>query len=279
MIAIRRNSLALLLIAAFASPDRGAFAQQSGILKDVGFDQHLSEQIPLDIPVRDESGKTVRLGSYFGKRPVILSMVYYECPLLCNQELNGLTRALRALNMEPGKDFEVVTVSFNPLETPELAAKKKARYMKSYDHAGGESAWHFLVGDEQATRMLAQSIGFRYQYNPKNKQAPYAHAAGIVVATPEGKIAHYFFGISYSARDLKLALTEAGNGKIGSPVEQIMLFCYDFDPLTGKYTLAVTRLLQVLGTAMVAILATFIGVMLFRDHRRGAVAPAPSPEN
>ena len=206
---------------------RAGQASGGSVASKVGFDQKLDAQVPLDIPLRDEAGKPVRLGDFFGERPVILTLVYYECPMLCNEVLNALTRGLKGLTFDVGDQFEVVTVSIDPAETPELAARKKAGYLRRYGRPGAERGWHFLTGDEGSIRKLAQSVGFRYVYMPESKQ--YAHAAGIVLLTPRGRVARYFFGISYAPRDLRLGLTEASAGKIGSPIDQMLLFCYQFD--------------------------------------------------
>jgi protein SCO1 len=264
------SSLVLTALAVLASPCLGQLQSQS-ILQDVGFDQKLNMELPLDATFRDETGRSVALGDYFGKRPVILTLVYYECPMLCTQELSGLVRSLKTLSYTPGNEFEIVTVSISPTETPALAAKKKDRYLRSYDHPGAERGWHFLTGDESSIRRLAQATGFRYTYNPKTKL--YAHAAGLAIATPMGRIARYFYGISYPARDLKLGLVEAGSGKIGSPIDKILLLCYAFDPSTGRYTFAIMSTIRVLGVATFGSLATFILFMVRRDQRR-ANAPA-----
>jgi protein SCO1/2 len=241
------------------------------VASKIGFDQKLDAQVPLDIPLKDEAGRPVRLGDYFGERPVILTLVYHECPMLCNEVLNALTRGLKGLTFDVGDQFEVVTVSINPAETPELAAAKKAGYLRRYGRPGGASGWHFLTGDEGSIRRLAQSVGFRYVYMPESKQ--YAHAAGIVLLTPQGRVARYFFGISYAPRDLRLGLTEASAGKIGSPVEQMLLFCYRFDPTTGKYTFAIMNVLRLLATATALALGGYVATMLWRERRRARAAP------
>ena len=209
--------LALVATALLGALSPHARGQSFGgsVASKIGFDQKLDAQVPLDIPLKDEAGKPVRLGDFFGERPVILTLVYHECPMLCNEVLNALTRGLKGLTFDVGDQFEVVTVSINPAETPELAAAKKAGYLKRYGRPGAERGWHFLTGDEGSIRRLAQSVGFRYVYMPESKQ--YAHAAGIVLLTPRGRVARYFFGISYAPRDLRLGLTEASAGKIGSP--------------------------------------------------------------
>jgi protein SCO1 len=261
------------MLALLAAPCPAQTGQGPGILQKVGFDQNLNASLPLDAPLRDESGRAVKLGDYFGKRPVIVTLVYYECPLLCTQELNGLLRTLRTLSYTPGNEFEIVTLSISPTESPELAAKKKTHYLRSYNHPGAERGWHFLTGDESSISRIAQSAGFRYSYNPKTKL--YAHAAGLLVATPQGRISRYFFGLSYPARDLRFSLIEAGAGKIGSAIDKILLLCYEFDPSSGRYTFAIMSVLRVCGVATFASLATFIFLMVRRDLRKArAVAVA-----
>ena len=239
-------------------------------LRDVGIDQKLNTQMPLDLVFMDETGRTVKLGDYFGRKPVILSFAYYECPMLCTLVLNGLLKALRVTSLDIGTDFEVVNISFNPKETPQLAAAKKAGYIREYGRPGADRGWHFLVGDEESIRKATQAAGFRYKYIPDLKQ--YAHASGIMVLTPEGRFSHYYYGIEYSARDLRLGLVEASENKIGSPVDQVLLFCFHYDPMTGKYGLAITRIMQVLGIVTAVLLAAFIAVMLRRERRANAHA-------
>lgn len=234
-------------------------------LREVGIDQKLGAPVPLDLTFRDESGAAVQLQQYFGKKPVILSFVYYECPMLCTQVLNGLLESLRTLSFEAGKQFEIVTVSFDPGETPKLAADKKASYLKQYKRAGAETGWHFLTGDTASIRQLTQAAGFRYQYDPATDQ--FAHASGIMVLTPQGKMARYFYGIEYSGRDLRLALVEAAENKIGSPVDALLLYCFHYDPLTGKYGLVIMNVLRLAGVATVIVLGTFMIVMFRRDRR------------
>lgn len=244
--------LALLAVAVAAQPSRPI---KPG---DIGFDQRLDEQVPLDLAFRDESGKTIRLGDYFNRKPVILALVYYQCPLLCNQVLNGLAGALKALSFEAGKEFEVVVVSFNPRETPELAAAKK----ENYTRAGASGGWHFLTGDPKPIEALTQSVGFRYAYDPMLNQ--YAHASGVVVLTPKGRVARYFYGIEYAPRDLRFGLIEAAEERIGSPVDQVLLLCYQYDPATGKYSATVMKSLR-LGGVLTLI---GIAVLLFALNRK-----------
>jgi protein SCO1/2 len=225
--------------------------------------------VPADGLFRDETGKTVALRQYLGK-PVILNLVYYQCPTLCSQTLNGLTRSMKPLSLEPGKDFNVVTVSIDPTETPELARRKRKAYLKRLDRPGAERGWHFLTGEEPAIRALADSVGFRYSYNPRTKL--YAHAVGIVILTPNGEVARYLYGIDFPPKELQFALTEASAGKIGSPIARVLLLCYDYDAATGRYTLAIVRLIRVFGIITALAVGFYVGVMLLRERRSGGVA-------
>jgi len=226
----------------------------------------LNEQLPLDLTFRDETGKTVQLREYFGEKPVILALVYYDCPMLCTLVLNGVLRSLRTLSFTVGHEFNVVTVSFNSKDTPTLAAAKKETYLQGYARRGAEAGWHFLTGEEEAIQRLTHTIGFRYTYDPQSGQ--YAHASGIIVLTPQGKIARYFYGIEYAPRDLRLGLVEASANTIGSPVDQILLFCYHYDPQTGKYGLIIMNALRLAGVATVLSVGTFMLVMFRRDRRQ-----------
>jgi len=225
-------------------------------LKKVDFEQKLGAQVPLDLPFRDEAGRPVQLRQFFDGKPVILTLVYYECPMLCTEVLNGLVKALRVLALEPGRDFVIVTVSFNPAEKPALAASKKATYLERYQHAGAADAWHFLTGDETAIRVLTEAVGFHYVFDPKLNQ--YAHPTGIMVATPEGRLSKYLYGIEYGPRDVRLALVEASDHKIGSAVDRLLLYCYHYDPASGKYGLAVLRIVRLAGVLTLVVLGGFI---------------------
>ncbi|MBA2301168.1 MAG: SCO family protein, partial [Acidobacteria bacterium] len=204
-----------------------------GLLSRIGIDQRLNEQVPLDLSFVDESGREVKLREYFGKRPVLLALVYYECPMLCTQVLNGVTGALKVLNFDVGKEFDVVAVSINPREGPGLAAAKKQAYLDRYGRPHTAAGWHFLTGREENIRALANAVGFRYEYDEEIKQ--YAHGAGVELLTPTGLIARYFYGIEYSQRDIRLGIVEAADEKIGSAIDHVMLLCYHYDPTTGKY--------------------------------------------
>jgi protein SCO1/2 len=236
------------------------------VLKKVDIEQRLGNQVPLDLKFRDESGREVRLGEYFAKgKPVALTLVYYECPMLCNQVLNGAVGAFQGLSFTAGKEFEVVTVSFDPREGPELAAKKKETYLRRYKREGAEQGWHFLTGDKASIDALAESVGFRYVWDEQSQQ--FAHASAVMVATPQGRLSHYFYGIDYAPRDLRLALVEASEGKIGSPVDALLLFCYHYDPAAGRFA-PVMGVLRVAGVLTVAGLVALILYLRRKSKRR-----------
>ncbi len=233
------------------------------LLKQVRFDQELNHSIPLDLVFTDENGRTVQLGQYFGSKPVILTLVYYTCPMLCTQVLNGLDRALENIPPTVGKDFNVVTVSIDPRDTPVLAAAKQAMYAGMYGRPGAAHGWNFLVGTQPEIKQLADAIGFRYAYDPDSKQ--YAHAAGIVVLTPQGRVSRYFYGVEYRERDLRFALDQASGGKIGSPIERALMYCYHYDPHTGKYDLLISKIIKIASGLTVAI-GGIILVFFFRGE-------------
>jgi protein SCO1/2 len=243
-------------------------------LREIGFDQNLDQRVPLDTALVDETGRTVHLGDYFGARPVILVFAYYECPMLCTQVINGLSSAMGVLSLDPGKDFEIVTVSFDPRDTPASAAAKKATYLERYRRPGAAAAWHFLTGDEASVRRLTKAAGFRYVWDEQTKQ--FAHPTGVIVLTADGRLARYLFGIEYGPRDLRLALVEASAGKVGTPVDALLLYCYHYDPLTGRYGLIIMRAMRLAGGATVLALGGFIFLMLRRD-RAGASASGSNP--
>jgi len=236
-------------------------------LREIGFDQHLDESLPLDISFADEQSRPVRLRDYFGVRPVVLALVYYDCPMLCTQVLNSLTSALATLSLDAGKDFDVVIVSFDPREKPSLAAAKKRSYLERYKRPGADAGWHFLTGEKASIDRLTSAVGFRYVWDDTLKQ--FAHPTGIVVLTPDGRLARYLFGVEYWPRDLRFALIDASAGKIGSPVEQVLLYCYHYNPETGRYGFIVMRAVRLAAAATVLALGAFITVMIRRD-RRGA---------
>jgi protein SCO1/2 len=271
-----------LLLIAYCLPP-AAFAQyaqppQAGVssndvpfaLRDIGIDQRLNEQLPLDLSFRDERGQTVRLGDYFGKRPVFVSLVYYNCPKLCNLVLNGLVGGLKTLPYTVGKEFDVVTVSFDPRETAADAAAKKELVQHDYarpaDAASFAAGWHFLTGDKASIDALANSVGFKYAFDTASNQ--YAHASGVMIATPQGKLSHYFYGIEYAPRDLKFGLVEASEGKIGSAVDKLTLYCFHYDPTTGKYGPAIMNIMRLTGVATVVGLVILI--MVLQRRRRHA---------
>jgi protein SCO1/2 len=260
--------------AAFLSLAPGAAAQLASdpmqsagvrpeLLKHVSIDQKLNETIPLNLTFRDENGAPVRLAQFFGKKPVILTLVYYNCPNLCTQVLNGVESGLKELPMDIGKQFDVVTISIDPTDSHVLAKVKQEMYVGMYGRPGAAQGWHFLTGDEPQIKRLADAVGFRYAYDPNTKQ--FAHYSGIMLLTPEGKISRYFYGIQYPSRDLRLGLVEASEGKIGTPADQILLFCYHYDPSTGKYGLLISHVIQAGGALTVLILGIAI-LLLFRGE-------------
>jgi protein SCO1 len=258
--------LSSILVAVPAAAHHTEAHQPPGVLREVAFDQRLNAHVPLDLPFRDEAGNVVQFGDYLGEKPLILTLSYYHCPMLCPLVLDGLLRTLRALAFTVGDQFNVVTVSFDPGEPPALAATKKVHYARGYGRDGAGAGWHFLTGEAAAIEQLTQAVGFRYAYDTARDQ--YAHAAGIVILTPRGRIARYFYGLEFSPRDVRLALVEAATNTIGSPVDQLLLYCYQYDPATGGYTLVVRRVLQLAGVATVLGLGGFMAVMFHRDRRK-----------
>jgi protein SCO1/2 len=244
------------------------YTKDEAFLKEIAFDQKLGAQLPLDLPFTDDTGKAVRLGDYFGQRPVVMLITYYNCTMLCPLLLDGLVRSLRPLSFDIGKQFTVLTVSINPKETPSIAASRKELYVQRYGRPGADRGWHFLTGTADAIAALTQPIGFRFVYDKKKDE--YAHASGIVIFTPEGKAARYLYGVEFSPRDMRLALIEATNHTIGNPVDQIMLYCFHYDPLTGKYGVVIMNVIRLAGSATVAVLGTFMFVMFRRDRRKTA---------
>ncbi len=238
------------------------------LLRDVGIDQKLNSQIPLDLVFRDEAGSEVRLGQYFGQKPVVLVLAYYDCPMLCTIVLNGVLHSLKELKYNVGQEFEVVTVSFDPSEKPSLAAAKKAIYVGLYGRPNAGAGWHFLTGEEPSIRQLTQAVGFRYNYDPQTKQ--YFHATGIMVVTPDGRLARYFYGIQYPSGNLRLGLVEASEGKIGSPVDQLLLYCSQYDPATGKYSVIVSHILKLAALATVLSLGGLVLAMSLGKKRAAA---------
>jgi len=263
--------MAVLLGMLFFGLPVGMFAQDNASvlprqLRGVGIDQRLNNQVPLNLKFRDESGQTVTLASYFGKGPVILSLVYYTCPMLCTMAENGLLNTLRDVSFNIGEQYQVVTISIDPTETPEMAMGKKAVYVGLYGRPAAKHGWHFLVGDEPSIRTLANAVGFHYNYIPETRQ--YAHATGITVLTPQGKVSRYFYGIVYPARDVRLALVEASDEKIGSPVDAVLLYCCQYDPGSGKYSVVIARVLRLAGLVTILSMGTLI-FALSRGKRQG----------
>jgi protein SCO1/2 len=241
-------------------------AHKLDAFRNVGIDQKLNSQLPLQLTFKDETGQTVTLGKYFTTKPAVLALVYYDCPMLCDMVLNGVVRAISEISLKPGKDFQIVTVSFNPSETWQLAASKKANYIEKLGHPEAAQGWHFLTGDDAAIRQLADAAGFRYNYNPETKQ--FAHAAGIMVATPEGKISRYYYGVSFPPRDIRFGLIEASNDKIGTPVDQVLLYCFHYDPVTGKYGMVIRNVIRVMGSLTVGALGILLFVLMRGEREK-----------
>ena len=258
--------ITLVILAVLAAAPASAQPLDSTVGSNIGIEQHLDEQVPLEATFRDENGKAVQLAELMQHgRPVVLSLVYYECPMLCTQVLNGSLRSLRVLSLDVGSDFDVITVSIDPGETPALARQKKAEYVSRYKREGADQGWHFLTGDSEQIERLAEAVGFHYEYDEETDL--FVHASGIMVLTPTGRLARYFYGIEYSPKDLRLGLVEASENRIGSPVDQVLLLCYQYDPATGKYGFMIMNALRLAGGATVAILAILIIGMIRRDRR------------
>ncbi len=280
---LRQIALATVLVVVAAvcpAAGQGAVGSEPGdpsdrlpkALEGVSYAQRLGDQVPADLPFVDETGKAVRLGDYYGRRPIVLALAYYECPMLCTQVLSGMTAGLKGLRFNAGQEFEVVVVSIDPGEGPGLAAAKKASYLAHYDREETAAAWHFLTGRKADIDRLARTVGFSYSYDEKTDQ--YAHAAGLSILTPEGTIARYFFGIDFAPRDLRLGIVEAADRKIGSAVDTALLYCYHYDPATGTYGLMVMRLVRIAG--ILFVLAMVAGWMVLRRReRRGLYGGAP----
>jgi len=270
---------------ALAAPARAQLSDPSQnigvrpeLLNQAGIDQKLNNQVPLNLTFRDEHGAKVELGQFFAGKPVVLTLVYYTCPMLCTQVLNAVDRSMETMPLEIGKDFNVVTVSIDPSDSATVADAKHALYAGMYQgttgRKGAQSGWHFLTGDEPQIKALADAVGFRYAYDPESKQ--FAHASGIMVLTPDGKVSKYFYGVTYSARDLRLGLVDASQEKIGTVADQVLLFCYHYDPHTGKYGLIVSRTLQLGGGATVLIGGIFL-FFLFRGEHYELPRAVPPP--
>jgi protein SCO1/2 len=241
------------------------------VLREVGYEQRLGEQVPLDIVLRDETGAPVRLADAVAGRPAVLSLVYYECPMLCTLTLNGLVSALTALPYEPGREFSLITVSFDERERPEQAQKRKQAYLSRYKRPGADRSWHFLTGDRAQLQRLTQAVGFRYAWDERTRQ--FAHPAGVVVLTPDGRIARYLYGVEYAPKDLRLGIVEASEGRIGSPVERLLLYCYQYDPAQGRYGAAVLRIVRAAGVVTLLAVVGFVTLALRRERQGHAARP------
>ena len=270
-----RRILFTLLIALAASTEALAQSMTQGImsppasvrpayLQNVGIEQHLNAQVPPDLAFVDDTGRAVKLGDYFGKKPLILNLVYYNCTMLCGEALAGLSASMKMIKFDAGKEFEVVTVSFDPRETPDLAAAKKKDYLKRYGRPGAEAGWHFLTGSADSINALTKAVGFQYQYDAAKNQ--YAHATAIMVLTPQGRISRYFYGVDFPPKDLRLGLVEASTEKIGNPVDQVLLYCYHYDPAVGRYGAVVSNMLKLGGAATILLLGGLL-LLLFRLDR------------
>jgi protein SCO1 len=284
--AVRLISGLALTAAAFAQPGQPAPAQPSyslqsgnlkpalpGELQGVGIDQKLDAQVPLDLVFHDEAGRDVALSSFFqGNKPVMLAPVYYRCPMLCTQILAGVESALKVISLNPGKDFEVVAFSIDPKDSPETAAAKKQLYLHRYGRPDTANGWHFLTSDARTSKALADAVGFHYKYDPKTDQ--YAHASGIMALTPDGHVSKYFYGVEYAARDVRLGLVEASRDKIGTPVDQILLFCYHYDPATGKYGAMTLTILRAAGAGFTIVCGAFLLIAIRKDVRKSRRAAA-----
>jgi protein SCO1/2 len=250
---------------------------QAKLLANVHFNQKLGAQVPLDLPFTDDAGRRIVLGDCLHDRPTILVLAYYRCPMLCNQVLEGLARSLKAVDLKPGADFDVVVASFDPSDTVDLAAGKKKSVLAAYNRKADPAGWYFLVGEHKSIAALADAVGFGFQYDPATNQ--FAHASGIMVVTPAGRVSHYFFGIDYPTRDVRLALVEASAGRIGNAVDQLLLYCFHYDPLTGRYGLAIMRLIRAGGALTVLGLAAFIWTSLRRERRGRQLTPDAAADN
>lgn len=249
-------------------PSQAAGTGLPDALNNIGIEQKLGEQLPLDVEFKDESGRTAKLSEYFGKgRPVIVAFVYYECPMLCNEVLNGLTGSLKGISFEAGKEFDVVAISFDARENekPELAKNKKASYMTRYGRPGSETGWHFLTGTTDSIDRVTKAAGFGFEWDEKSNQ--FAHAGGVMIATPEGKLARYFYGIDYSPKDLKFGIMESAESKVGNAAEQLLLYCYHYDPSTGKYGLAILSIMRI-GAVLTLLGMGAMGLVFWRRNKR-----------
>jgi protein SCO1/2 len=265
----RTGTVAVALLLALAAGPVRAETSLPRVLRGVGFDQRLNEQVPLDLEFTDEAGRAVHLGDYFQGKPVILVLAYYKCPMLCTQVLNGLVQALLGVPFDAGREFQVVVVSFDPREKPPLAAAKKHTYLERYGRPGAEGGWHFLTGEEGPIHCLTEAVGFRYTYDPKNDQ--FAHASGVMVLTPAGKLSRYFYDVSYSPRDVRLGLVEASENRIGSPADQVLLYCFHYDPAEGKYGPVIMNFVRLGGVLTMLGIGIFVAVLRRQERRHPPV--------
>ncbi len=251
------------------SSQGGQVDNPPAILKSVGIDQHLNYQLPLDLAFTDDTGKLVPLSTYFGKVPAIFLLVYYRCPMLCSEELEGLTSALKMISFRPGKDFNIVVISIDPDETTAMAAAKKAEYLKMYGHPETADGWHFMTGTQANIDQITSAVGFRYVKLkvPGSNVTQFAHASALEIVTPKGKVAQYYMGVEYSPKDMLLGLDEASSNQIGSPVDNILTYCYHYDPTTNTHDLIISRVVQIGGLFTILILGGFMLVMFRRDYR------------
>jgi len=233
-------------------------------LTNVGIEQHLDGQVPADLAFVDDTGRPVKLGDYFGKKPLILNLVYYNCHMLCGEALAGLSASMKMIKFDVGNEFDVVTVSFNPKETPQVAAQKKADYLKRYGRPNASAGWHFLTGPPESINALTKAVGFQYQYDATKDQ--YAHATAIMVLTPQGRISRYFYGVDFPPKDLRMGLVEASEGKIGNAVDQVLLYCYHYDPVAGKYGAVVSNMLKIGGGLTILLVGGLILILIRLDR-------------
>jgi protein SCO1/2 len=240
-------------------------SQTPNVLDRVAFEQRLGEALPLDLPFKDEHGRAVRLREYWGQKPVVLAFVYYQCPMLCDQVLNGLASALDVLDESVGREFDVVTISFDARETPVMAAAKKKSYLERYTRRSADAGWHFLTADEATIEAVTRAAGFHYVWDERTQQ--FAHASGVIVTTPDGRLSRYLFGIDFAPRDLKFALIESSNGQVGRLADRLLLYCYHYDPSSGSYGLVVMRIIRAGGVVTLLALVGFVAVSLTRDRR------------
>jgi len=261
-------AVTLLAASAPAQMNNGIMAPPANTrpprLENVGIEQHLDAQVPPDLIFRDDIGKAVKLGDYFGQKPLILNLVYYNCTMLCGEALAGLSSAMRLIKFDVGNEFDVITISFDPRETPEMAASKKKDYIGRYGRANAAAGWHFLTGPPESVNALAKAVGFQYQYDAKTNQ--YAHATAIMVLTPQGRISRYFYGVDFPPKDLRMGLVEASQGKIGNAVDAVLLYCYHYNPETGKYGAIVSNILRLAAAATILLLSSLIFILWRLDR-------------